>query len=259
MVLLIQLKNPMRGSVNSNNSPPSTIRFLVELRSRLIYSLIFLFVIFAILLYFANTLYTWLAMPLLKFLPQGHLIATQIVSPFFVPFKLAFLASILIGTPFFLYQLWAFIAPALYGHERRLIWPFLLMSAFLFYSGIAFAYFVIFPMLFHFLSGVAPEGVLLSPDISEYLDFTTKLLLVFGGLFEIPIIMVLLVSTGIVMHERFIKLRSYAIVAAFIIGMLLAPPDVISQTLLAIPIWLLYEIGIVLSRFAKEKKNGQKA
>ncbi|WP_232058663.1 twin-arginine translocase subunit TatC [Aquicella lusitana] len=234
-------------SSNSNEA----INFLVELRRRLIYSLIVLLLLFAVLVYFANHLYTLLALPLLKFLPQGHLIATQIVSPFFVPFKLAFMASMLLAVPFFLYQSWAFIAPALYGHERRMIWPFLLVSAGLFYAGIAFAYFVIFPMLFHFLARIAPVGVILSPDISEYLDFTIKLLLVFGGLFEIPIIMVLLVSTGVVTRERFIKMRSYAIVGAFIIGMLLAPPDVLSQTVLAVPIWLLYEAGILMSRFVR--------
>lgn len=258
MALSMQLKSQklMRESVNNLNT---SSHFLVELRSRLIYSLIFLFSIFAILLYFANHLYTWLALPLLKFLPQGHLIATQIVSPFFVPFKLAFLASMILAVPFFLYQLWIFIAPALYGHEKRLLWPFLFTSAFLFYSGIAFAYFIIFPAIFHFLANVAPQGVMLSPDISEYLDFTTKLLLVFGCLFEIPIVMVLLTAAGIVTRERFIRMRSYAIVGAFILGMLLAPPDVLSQTLLAIPIWLLYEAGIVLSRFVKSRKHEQKA
>lgn len=240
----------MNKSVSSNNHP-DLVYFLIELRTRLIYSLIVLFILFAILLYFANHLYTLLALPLLKFLPQGHLIATQIVSPFFVPMKLSFMVSILLAAPFFLYQIWVFIAPALYGHERRLIWPFLFMSAGLFYAGIAFAYFVIFPMLFHFLASVAPQGVILSPDISEYLDFTIKLLLVFGCLFEIPIIMLLLVSTRIVTRERFIKMRSYAILGAFILGMLLAPPDVLSQTLLALPIWFLYEAGIFLSRFVQ--------
>lgn len=247
------------ASENSSNQQLG-LHFLVELRTRLIYSLIALFIVFAVLLYFANNLYTLLALPLLKFLPQGHLIATQIVSPFFVPFKLAFMASILVTIPFFLYQIWSFIAPALYGHERRLIWPFLFVSAVLFYSGIAFAYFVIFPMLFHFFARIAPQGVQLSPDISEYLDFTIKLLLVFGGLFEIPVIMVLLVSTGVVAYERFVKYRSYAIVAAFIIGMLLAPPDVLSQTVLAVPIWLLYEVGILFSRLVKTRlKTRQKS
>lgn len=235
----------------------NAVRLLTELRTRLIHALIVLMLLFAVLMYFANNLYTILALPLLKFLPQGHLIATQIVSPFFVPFKLAFMASMLLGVPYFLYQLWAFVAPALYGHERRLVWPFLLASACLFYAGMAFAYFVIFPMLFHFLAKVAPVGVLLSPDISEYLDFTTKLLLVFGGLFEIPIIMVLLVSTNMVLRKRLIEMRSYAIVGAFVVGMLIAPPDVLSQTILAIPIWLLYEFGIFLSRFVGIKNHGE--
>lgn len=241
-----------------NNSNENALHFLIELRTRLIYSLVILAIIFSVFAYFANTLYSLLAQPLLKFLPQGHLIATQIVSPFFVPFKLAFMASMMVAVPFFFYQLWAFIAPALYGHERRLVWPFLLMSACLFYSGIAFAYFVIFPMLFHFLANVAPEGVMLSPDISEYLDFTSKLLFVFGTLFEIPMVMVLLVSTGIVTRERFVKWRSYAIVGAFIAGMLLAPPDVLSQTILAIPIWLLYESGLLMTRFTGRNKHDKK-
>ena len=243
--------------MSKNNE--NVLHFLVELRTRLIYSLIFLFILFAILAYFANHLYTLLALPLLKFLPQGHLIATQIVSPFFVPFKLAFMTSMIIAVPFFLYQAWSFISPALYGHERKLLWPFLFISAFLFYAGIAFAYFVIFPMLFHFLANVAPVGVMLSPDISEYLDFTTKLLLVFGALFEIPIIMVLLVSSRMVSRERLIKWRPYAIVGAFIIGMLLAPPDVLSQTVLAVPIWLLYETGLLMAKFIRGSSHGKKA
>jgi len=236
----------MNGSPSTPNQ--NALRFFIELRSRLLYSVVVLVLLFAVFVYFANELYTLLALPLLKFLPQGHLIATQIVSPFFVPFKLAFMAAMLLAVPFFLYQLWAFIAPALYGHEKRLVWPFLIVSALLFYSGIAFAYFIIFPMLFRFLAGVVPQGVMLSPDISEYLSFTTNLLLVFGGLFEIPMVMVLLVSAGIVSREKLIKMRSYAIVGAFIVGMLIAPPDVLSQTILAIPIWLLYEVGIVMSR-----------
>ena len=237
----------------------NAVRLLTELRSRLIHALLVFSVLFAVLTYFANDLYTLLAMPLLKFLPQGHLIATQIVSPFFVPFKLAFMAAMFLGVPYFLYQLWAFVAPALYGHERRLVWPFLLASAFLFYAGLAFAYFVIFPMLFHFLATVAPKGVMFSPDISEYMDFTIKLLIVFGVLFEIPIVMVLLVSAGVVTRARLIGWRSYAIVGSFVVGMLMAPPDVLSQTILAVPVWLLYEFGIVLSRFARKTQHDQKS
>jgi sec-independent protein translocase protein TatC len=238
---------------------PEAIYFLVELRTRLIKALVVLLLLTAILLYFSNDLYTWLAQPLLKFLPQGHLIATQIVSPFFVPFKLAFMLALLLTVPFLLYQCWGFIAPALYGHERRLIWPFLCASTLLFYGGIAFAYYAILPMLFHFLTNVAPAGVQIMPDISAYLDFTTKLLLIFGALFEIPIVMALLTTAGIVTRTRFIKMRSYAIVSAFIIGMLFAPPDVLSQIILAIPIWLLYEAGIMLlfwlERGSKSRKQ----
>jgi sec-independent protein translocase protein TatC len=241
--------------MSTNNA--GALHYLVEFRSRLISSLMVLFIIFAVLMYFANDLYTLLALPLLKFLPQGHLIATQIVSPFFVPFKLAFVVSLFLAVPYFLYQVWSFISPALYGHERRMVWPFLLMSAGLFYAGLAFAYFVIFPMLFRFLARVAPVGVMLSPDISEYLDFTIKLLMVFGGLFEIPMVMLLLVSTNVVARERFVKWRSYAIVGAFVIGMLLAPPDVLSQTILAIPIWLLYEAGLLLTKVAGKKHHEQ--
>lgn len=246
-----QLKNQM-----SENSPSRPgLYLLAELRSRLIRSLIVLFLVFAVFSFFANDLYAFLASPLLRFLPGGHLIATQVVSPFFVPFKLAFIAALLLSVPFMLYQIWAFIAPALYGHERKMIWPFLLLSGTLFYAGIAFAYFIIFPMLFHFLAKVVPKGVLLSPDISEYLEFTTKLLLIFGGLFEIPVVMMLLVYSRIVSLGWFIKMRSYAILGAFIAGMLLAPPDVLSQTLLAIPIWLLYEAGILLSKLVLRRRG----
>lgn len=236
---------------------PATLQLLTELRTRLRYSLIFLLSLFAVLLSFANDLYAFLAQPLLKFLPQGHLIATQIVSPFFVPFKLAFMASALLAAPFCLFQLWGFIAPALYGHERRLLWPPLVLSIFLFYAGIAFTYFAIFPMLFHFLANIMPDGVIFSPDISAYLDFTIKLMLTFGILFEVPVMMCLLVSTNIVSRTRFIKCRGYAILAAFILGMLLAPPDVFSQTLLAVPIWLLYEAGILLSRFVRKGSDSK--
>lgn len=245
-------------SLSRKETYATVIQLVVELRSRLIRALIVLFLCFTALVYFANDLYTFLAAPLLKFLPQGHLIATEIVAPFFVPFKLAFMASLLIAMPYCLYQIWAFVAPALYGHERRLIWPFLFTSAFLFYAGIGFAYFVIFPAIFHFLAHTAPVGVVLSPDISEYLDFTIKLLLVFGCLFEIPIAMVLCVFAGFVKLAYFLKMRRYAIVAAFILGMLLAPPDVLSQTLLAIPIILLYETGIFFARIVEKKRHAKK-
>ncbi len=226
------------------SSKSDALRYLVEIRVRLIRSLLVVLASFIILLSFANQLYTWMAEPLLRFLPQGHLIATQLVSPVFVPFKLAFLVALFLSIPFILYQVWGFIAPALYATERRWAWSFIVFSTVLFYAGLVFAYFVIFPMLFHFLSSTTPAGVELSPDISEYLDFTMKLLLIFGMLFEIPIIMSILMRLNIVHRAAFIRRRPYAIIGAFVLGMLLAPPDVLSQTILALPIWALYEVGI---------------
>lgn len=238
---------------NNETNFHQAVYLFAEFRTRLIYSLIVLSLIFSVLLFFSNNLYHALALPLLKFLPQGHLIATKILSPFFVPFKLALMASLLLGAPFFLYQIWAFVAPALYGHERRMIWPFLLMSTILFYAGILFAYTIIFPMLFHFLSKLAPEGVILMPDIGEYLDFAIKLLLIFGSLFQIPILMICLVSIRLVTYERLVRFRSYAIVLAFVMGMLLAPPDVMSQFIVSIPICFLYEIGLIASKIMRPK------
>lgn len=243
----------MNGSPNENHA--QILAFLIELRRRFLAYFLVVAVVFLVLLLFANQLYTLLALPLLKYLPQGHLIATQIVAPFLVPFKLAFVAALLFTVPFFLHQLWAFIAPALYQYERRVLWILIFVSTLLFYGGMAFAYFVIFPLLFSFFAKTAPHGVVLSPDMTLYLDLTLKLLFIFGGLFEIPIVMMLLTWSGVVSRERFIKARAYAIVGAFIIGMLLAPPDVLSQTLLAIPIWLLYEGGIILSRFMPARRN----
>jgi len=239
--------------MNKNNF--ELIQYIAEFRRRLIKCLCVLFMVFGILFYFANPIYTFIALPLLKHLPTDHgLIAINIVSPFFVPFELTFVASLFFCVPFFLYQLWAFIAPALYQHERKFIWPLLCMSTILFYLGVAFAYFIIFPVLFTFLTSSAPKGVMVSPDISQYLDFTLKILLMFGIVFEVPVITILLIWTGIISREKLIKIRPFVIVSAFIIGMLFAPPDVISQTLLAIPLWLLFEAGIFLSRFFVTKR-----
>lgn len=233
-----------------SENTPTILRFLIELRKRLINCLLALSLIFAILFYFANDLYTLLALPLLHHLPHGQgLIATNIVAPFFVPFELTFVAALFLAIPVFLYQLWAFIAPALYKHEKKLVWSLLLISTLLFYLGVAFAYFVIFPIIFGFLTHTAPQGVIVSPDISQYLDFTLRLFFIFGGIFEVPVATILLVWAGVTTRERLIKARPYAIVGAFIIGMLLGPPDVLSQTLLAVPLWLLFELGIFLSQF----------
>ena len=236
-------------------SEDSTIifRHLVEVRKRLFICLSALIIIFSLLFCFANHIYTLLALPLLKQLPAGHsLIATSVVAPFFVPFELTFASALFLTVPVFLYQLWAFIAPALYQHERKLIWPLLWISVLLFYVGVAFAYFVVFPIIFSFLVHTAPQGVTISPDISDYLNFTLKLFFIFGLIFEVPIATILLIWTGITTRESLIAARPYAIVGAFVIGMLLAPPDVLSQTLLAIPLWLLFELGLFLARFIKK-------
>ncbi len=226
------------------------LRLFDEFRKRMVSALLFFSSAFFILLYFSNHLYTWLALPLLKQLPKGHgLIATNIAAPFFVPFELTFFVALFLTMPYFFYQIWAFAAPALYVREKKFVWPLLFMSTLLFYLGAAFAYFVIFPILFHFLTHTAPEGVMVSPDVSAYLDFTLKLFLSFGVIFEIPVITILLVRSKMVSREKLKKCRPYAIVGAFVIGMVLAPPDVFSQTVFAVPLWLLFESGIFLSRF----------
>lgn len=220
--------------------------FLLELRLRLIRYLVCLIGLFAIFSYEASALYQKLASPLLRYLPSGHLIATNITAPFSIPFKLAFLCALLLSMPVFLYQAWAFVSPALYGRERRFIWPAMITSLLLFYAGVGFSYGVILPLLFKFLAGITPGGVMFMPDMSDYLDFTTQLLLVFGVLFEIPMIMIVLARVGLVTYARLKAWRGYAIVASFILGMLFAPPDVLSQTLLALPVWGLYELGLIL-------------
>lgn len=228
------------------------LEFLIELRKRLINCVLVLVFLFAVLFYFSNNLYTLLALPLLKHLPNGHgLIATNVVAPFFVPVELTFYAALFLAVPVFLYQFWIFVAPALYQHERRLLWPLLLMSTLLFYVGMLFAYFAIFPLIFGFLTKAAPQGVIVSPDISLYLDFSLKLFFIFGAIFEVPVITLVLIWSGVATREQLIRIRPYAIVAAFVLGMFLAPPDVFSQTLLAVPLWLLFEAGIFLARFLK--------
>jgi sec-independent protein translocase protein TatC len=237
---------------------PTLLRFLTELRKRLIISLIALGIIFGVLFCFANTLYTWLALPLLKALPKGHgLISTTITGPFLVPFEFTFVTALFVAVPFFLYQLWAFVAPALYLHERRLVWPLLFISIMLFYAGVAFAYFIIFPLLFVFFTRTVPVGVMFSPDISHYLDFTLQLFFIFGVIFEVPVITVLVISSGVFSREKLISLRRYVIVGAFIIGMLLGPPDVLSQIMLALPLWLLFEVGLFCSVFFEGQTVGR--
>jgi sec-independent protein translocase protein TatC len=206
--------------------------------------------VFLSLAYFSKDIYSLLAHPLMKQLPAGStMIATEVAAPFFAPFKLTLIVAIFLSIPYVLYQVWAFVAPGLYRHERRLVLPLLISSSLLFYAGVAFAYFVVFPLMFKFFTATAPEGVTVMTDISRYLDFVLTMFLAFGFSFEVPIATLLLIHTGVVTLESLVAKRPYIIVGAFVVGMVLTPPDVISQILLAVPLWLLFELGILLAPF----------
>jgi len=233
-----------------------TISYLIELRRRLIQYLLVLGIVFAALAYFANDVYHLLAIPLLRNLPEGPgLIAISVPAPFLVPFKSALVASVFITAPYLLYQLWRFVVPGLYRQERQFVWLLLLTSSILFYVGTSFAYFVVLPLVFKFFIAVAPAGVEVQPDISQYFSFLIRMLLAFGFSFELPILIVLLNSTGIYPVEKLTKKRPYVILAVFVLGMLLTPPDVISQILLAVPLWLLFEFGVLLAKYLVRKRT----
>ncbi len=223
---------------------------LIEMRDRLLRVVLAVLLVFLGVFYFANDLYHVIATPLMQHLPEGaSMISTKPAGTFFTPMKLALVLSIFAAMPFILYQMWAFVAPGLYTHERKLILPLLVSSTALFYAGMAFAYYVVFPLMFGFFIAVAPEGVAVMTDIGEYLDFVLKIFFAFGVAFEVPIATILLVWTGATSPEKLAGKRPYIIVGAFVIGMLLTPPDIISQTLLAIPMWLLFEAGLIASRY----------
>lgn len=226
---------------------------LVELRDRLLKALLAVGILFLCLFWFADDIYSLLAAPLLAHLPNSNMIAIDVAAPFFIPFKLTLMLCVFLAIPWILYQVWAFVAPGLYTHEKRLVFPMLVSSTLLFYLGVAFAYFVVFPLVFGFFTSVAPEGVEVSTDIGRYLDFVITLFFAFGIAFEVPVATVLVVATGITTPEQLKKIRPYVFVCAFIIGMFLTPPDIISQTLLAVPMWLLYEVGIVFSTLYKDR------
>ncbi len=234
---------------------------LVEMRDRLLRVVIVVSVVFLCLFSFANDLYSLVAKPLLAHLPEGGtMIATEVASPFLTPFKLALVFSIFIAIPYILYQLWAFVAPGLYRNEKMLAFPLLISSIILFYAGMAFAYFVVFPLVFGFLIGIVPEGVAVMTDIAKYLDFVLKMFFAFGVAFEVPIATIILVAAGITTPESLAAKRPYIIVGAFVVGMMLTPPDVISQTLLALPMWLLFEAGLFFSRIiVRKRKEAEKA
>lgn len=242
--------------MSQNVNPDSLLGHLIELRSRLLRCVVAVILVFAALAAFAQDIYHLLAQPLLAVLPENSsMIATDVAAPFFAPFKLTFIVAICLAVPYILLQVWQFIAPALYSREKRLMAPLVISSTLLFYSGIAFAYFVVFPIIFGFFTSVAPQGVTVATDISSYLDFVLKLFFAFGLSFEIPVAILLMVWTGVTTREALAEKRPYIIVGAFILGMLLTPPDVISQTLLAVPMWLLFELGLSLSRFYQPKNT----
>jgi len=238
---------------NKSDSPADQeapfISHLIELRDRLLKGVAAILVIFLVCAPFANDLYVFLAEPLMSALPEGNtMISTEPHGPFFVPFKLAFAVAVAAAMPFLLYQLWAFVAPGLYDNEKRLAVPLVVSSTLLFYLGIAFAYYIVFPIIFLFFTSTAPEGVAVMTDINAYLSFVLKLFFAFGIAFEVPVATVLMVRMGVTTPQSLSEKRPYIIVTAFVVGMLLTPPDIFSQTMLAVPVWLLFEVGLFFSR-----------
>ena len=229
---------------------------LLELRNRIMRGGGFILIVFLIAAPFANDLYEYLAAPLMDALPEGNsMISTEPHGPFFVPFKFAFALSVAVAMPYLLYQLWAFVAPGLYRHEKRLTVPLLVSSSILFYLGILFAYYAVFPIIFAFFTSTAPEGVLVMTDINAYLSFVLKLFFAFGLAFEVPVATVLMVKVGMTTPESLAGKRPYIIVGAFAVGMVMTPPDIFSQTMLAVPVWLLFEAGLYCSRIIKSKET----
>ena len=229
---------------------------LIELRSRLLRCVAALLLVFLALLPFSQRLYSWIAQPLLSRLPVGaKLVAIDVSSPFLVPLKLTFLTAILLAMPMIIYQLWAFVAPGLYRNERKLAVPLLFSAGALFYTGCAFAYFLVLPMVFGFLTRVTPEGVSMMTDIGHYLDFVTVMFVAFGASFEVPVAVVILVLLGWVTPEQLRSARPYAIVGIFVIAAVLTPPDVVSQLMLAIPMCLLYEVGVLAARMIARRRS----
>jgi sec-independent protein translocase protein TatC len=244
-----------------SSSPASSYTLfdhLLELRSRLLNVVVGVLVVFFCLFYFANDIYEYVSKPLMENLPEnGQMIATDVASSFFAPFKLTMVISIFVAMPFILYQVWAFIAPGLYKNEKRLVIPLMLGSTLLFYGGIAFVYYAVFPIIFAFFTSVAPEGVNIATDISSYLDFVLKLFFAFGVVFEIPIVIILLCWTGFTDPDSLRAKRPYVVVGAFVVGMLLTPPDIISQTLLAIPMLILFELGLLIASMYQKKNDSE--
>jgi len=238
----------------------SFVSHLIELRNRLLRIVLGFVLVFIGLFPFANKIYALLAAPMLAKLPAGgQMIATAVTTPFFVPMKVAMMTAFVISLPHTLYQIWAFVAPGLYAHEKKLMVPVIIASSALFLTGMAFAYFAVFPVVFGFIVGSAPAGVAVMTDISQYLDFVMTLFMAFGLAFEVPIAVVLIARFGWVSIAQLKEARGYVIVGAFVLGAIFTPPDIISQFMLAVPLWLLYEAGIMVAQFTQSKPNSIKA
>jgi sec-independent protein translocase protein TatC len=249
----------MSNTEQPGDKEQSFFSHLIELRARLLRAVVAVLLILVALIPLANKLYAWLAKPLIDHLPVGGaMIATDVASPFFAPLKLAFFVALFLAMPFILYQIWAFVSPGLYRHERKLALPLLGSSVLLFYTGCAFAYYLVLPAIFTFMTSVAPEGVAVMPDISRFLDFVLVLFLAFGFCFEVPVALVILVAIGVATPDQLVKSRPYTIVGAFVIAAILTPPDVVSQLLLAIPMCLLYEVGIFASRLLAKRVTNER-
>ncbi|QKE64760.1 twin-arginine translocase subunit TatC [Aquipseudomonas campi] len=232
------------------------VAHLTELRSRLLRCVIAIFIVFAGLFYFAQDIYTIVSAPLRAYLPEGAtMIATGVASPFLTPFKLTAWCALFLAIPIILHQVWGFIAPGLYKHEKRIAMPLLVSSILLFYGGMAFAYFLVFPLIFHFFASVTPEGVAMMTDINEYLDFVLTLFFAFGVAFEIPVATFLVIWVGVVDIATLKKSRPYVIVGCFVVGMILTPPDIFSQTLLAVPMWMLFEVGLLFGGLVRKRSE----
>lgn len=250
--------NDSADKQQANDQSQPLVAHLTELRDHLLRCVLAVLLIFLCLFYFANDIYFFVSEPLRTLLPIGtSMIATDVASPFLTPFKLTLVVSVVIAMPYLLYQIWSFIAPGMYKSEKRIAIPLLISSIILFYAGLVFAYYVVFPLIFGFFSAAGPEGVNYTPDIARFLDITLKLFFAFGIAFEIPIATVLLIWAGITTPQSLVEKRPYIVVGCFVFGMLLTPPDIISQALLAVPMWLLFEFGVFFGRFISSRDGEQ--
>jgi sec-independent protein translocase protein TatC len=241
---------------STQDTPLPLISHLAELRDRLLRAIVSVLVVFIVLFPFSNDLYSFVSQPLRDLLPENTtMIATEVTSPFFAPFKLAMFTALFVAMPYVLFQIWSFVAPGMYRQEKRLALPILGSSVVLFYFGAAFAYFVVFKLVFGFFIAVAPDGIAITPDINSYLNFVLKLFFAFGLAFEIPIAAVIAIASGVTTADDLARKRPYIIVGCFVFGMLLTPPDIISQSLLALPMWLLFEAGVIAGRFLIKNQN----